>query len=216
MTRALSLCWQPASIYSHRPAGWAKLRRRRIVDFLLPSYCLLSHFYSVRLTLTLKPNIKWHFYLTYCKFFVHLELKMLNSSLKSAQCLRGGGAFDIWQLAGLCQPPVPSTFLLLFFYSFSYFYPNHLVFFQWQKNIYFIYITTVYQLVSSSHRVLVADRMVEMPQRCITSSHKSLGKGGAVRSCDITPDRVHMTTCSWRLSEEWTKTEALFSSAPYK
>lgn len=55
--------------------------------------------------------------------------------------------------------------------------------------------TTAYSLASHYCRVLEADRRVEMPKGCITSSHKSFGQGRAVSVCDIRPGRVYRTIC---------------------
>lgn len=57
--------------------------------------------------------------------------------------------------------------------------------------------TIAYRLVFHSRMVLNADRRVEMPKGCITSSHKYFGQGRAVSVCDIRPDRVHRTICIW-------------------
>lgn len=45
-------------------------------------------------------------------------------------------------------------------------------------------------------RVLEADRSVEMPEGCITSSHKSFGEGRAPGVFDMSPDRVYITICT--------------------
>ncbi len=64
-----------------------------------------------------------------------------------------------------------------------------------RKTCFVLVLRPLIGLPLTAARVLEADRRVEMPEGCITSSHKSFGQGRAVSVCDTGPDRVYRAIC---------------------